>query len=67
MKTGNLNVSTRLGIGFAIVLSLSLISTTIGIWNMRQVAVATQQMMATPLAKERMVAEIEGTRYATTR
>jgi methyl-accepting chemotaxis protein len=67
MKIVNLKVSTRLGIRFATVLSLSVISTTIGKWNMRQVAVATQQMMETPLAKERMVAEIEGTRHGTTR
>ena len=57
MKIVNLKVGTRLGIGFAIVLALSVISTAIGIWNMRQVAVATQQMMETPLAKERIVSD----------
>src|SRR5665647_631817 len=57
MKIANLKVGTRLGIGFAIVLALSIISTATGIWNMRQVAVATQQMMETPLAKERIVSD----------
>ena len=57
MKIVNLKIGTRLGIGFAIVLALSVISTAIGIWNMRQVAVATQQMMETPLAKERIVSD----------
>src|SRR5665647_545380 len=57
MKIANLKVGTRLGIGFAIVLVLSIISTATGIWNMRQVAVATQQMMETPLAKERIVSD----------
>jgi methyl-accepting chemotaxis protein len=57
MKIVNLKIGTRLGIGFAIVLSLSIILTATGIWNMRQVAVATQQMMEKPLAKERIVAD----------
>lgn len=57
MKIANLKVGTRLGIGFAIVLVLATISTAIGIWNMRQVAMATQRMMATPLAKERTVSD----------
>ena len=57
MKITNLNVKTRLGIGFAIVLALAIVSTAIGIWNMRQVAMATQRMMETPLTKERAVAD----------
>ena len=57
MKIVNLKIGTRLGIGFAIVLFLAVISTAIGIWNMRQVAVATQQMMEKPLVKERMVSD----------
>jgi methyl-accepting chemotaxis protein len=57
MKMVNLKIGTRLGIGFAIVLSLAVILTVTGIWNMRQVAVATQEMMEKPLAKERMVSD----------
>jgi len=57
MKIVNLRVGTRLGIGFAVVLFLSIISTAIGIWNMRQIAASTQRMMETPLAKERMVSD----------
>ncbi|NMM10090.1 MAG: HAMP domain-containing protein, partial [Polaromonas sp.] len=57
MKIVNLKVATRLGIGFAIVLALSSISIGTGIWNMRQIAAATQQMMETPLAKERMASD----------
>ncbi|MDB5991612.1 MAG: methyl-accepting chemotaxis protein [Herbaspirillum sp.] len=57
MKIVNLKVGTRLGIGFAIVLFLSIVSTAIGIWNMRQIAASTQQMMETPLTKERMVSD----------
>jgi methyl-accepting chemotaxis protein len=57
MKISNLKIGTRLGFGFAIILSLSVISTTVGVWNIRKVAVATQHMMETPLAKERIVSD----------
>jgi methyl-accepting chemotaxis protein len=57
MKISHLNIGTRLGTGFALILSLAIISTAVGIWNMRKVAVATQQMMKTPLAKERIVSD----------
>ena len=57
MKIANLKVGTRLGIGFAIVLFLTIVSTAIGIWNLRQVALSTQQMMETPLTKERKVSD----------
>jgi methyl-accepting chemotaxis protein len=57
MKIVNLKVGTRLGIGFALVLFLSIVSTAIGIWNMRQIAASTQKMMETPLTKERLVSD----------
>ncbi|MDB5776666.1 MAG: methyl-accepting chemotaxis protein [Herbaspirillum sp.] len=57
MKIVNLKVGTRLGMGFAIVLFFSIVSTAIGIWNMRQIAASTQRMMGTPLAKERMMSD----------
>lgn len=57
MKIENLKVGTRLGIGFAVVLVMAVISTAIAIWNLRQVATATQRMMETPLTKERTVSD----------
>jgi methyl-accepting chemotaxis protein len=57
MKIVNLKVGTRMGIGFAIVLSLSVVSIATGIWNLRQVAMETQRMMESPLAKERIVSD----------
>jgi methyl-accepting chemotaxis protein len=57
MKIANLKVGTRMGIGFAIILALSVVSTVIGISNLRQVAMATQQMMEKPLVKERLVSD----------
>ncbi|MRW84162.1 HAMP domain-containing protein [Pseudoduganella sp. FT26W] len=57
MKISDLNIGTRLGIGFATVLIISAVTTSIGIWNLRQVAQATQKMMEQPLAKERIAAD----------
>jgi methyl-accepting chemotaxis protein len=57
MKITHLKIGTRLGFGFALILSLAIMSTSVGIWNMRKVAVATQQMLETPLAKERIVSD----------
>lgn len=57
MKIANLRVGTRMGIGFATILALSVVSTVIGISNLHQVAMATQQMTAEPLVKERLVSD----------
>jgi len=53
----NVRISTRLAIGFAIVLTLSVISTSFALINARRNAAATRQMMEKPLAKERLVAD----------
>ncbi|MES2104499.1 MAG: methyl-accepting chemotaxis protein [Pseudomonadota bacterium] len=53
----NVRISTRLAIGFAIVLILSLVSTSFALISARSNAAATRQMMEKPLAKERLVAD----------
>ena len=53
----NTRIGTRLGIGFTIVLALSILSTSIGLLNSRRAAEATRLMMDGPLAKERLVAD----------
>jgi methyl-accepting chemotaxis protein len=53
----NFRISTRLAAGFTIVLALSIVSTLIGMRELRAVSGATKQMMEIPLAKERMVAD----------
>lgn len=57
MKMMNLKIGTRLGIGFANVLALSVLLTAFALWNRRQVAEATQHMIENSLAKERMVSD----------
>jgi len=54
---GNMKIGKRLGLGFAIILALSVLIAVIGVWRLQSVAKATQAMMDVPLAKERMIGD----------
>ncbi len=56
-QLSNLRISSRLMIGFGIVLLLAILSTAIGLINAKRNADATRVMMEVPLAKERLVAD----------
>ncbi len=51
------SIGRQLGAGFGVVLLGAVIALVISIWSLKQVAQATQTMMAEPLAKERLVQE----------
>jgi methyl-accepting chemotaxis protein len=53
----NLRISTRLTFSFSIVLLLAIVSTSLALINGNSNAEATRQMMETPLAKERLIAD----------
>ena len=53
----SLRIGTRLALGFAVVLVLSIVLTALCLFNARSSAAATRTMMAEPLAKERLVAD----------
>ena len=53
----NLKIGTRLAAGFALVLSLTILMTILGVTQMQTVADSTREMMQLPLAKERMVSD----------
>jgi methyl-accepting chemotaxis protein len=53
----NLKIGTRLGMGFGLVLLLTILMTVIGIWRLHTVAGETRDMMQVPLAKERLVGD----------
>src|SRR5471030_5769 len=53
----NIRIGPRLAIGFAIVLSLSVVSTSCALLSARDNAEATKLMMEQPLAKERLVSD----------
>lgn len=57
MKITNLTIGSRLGIGFALVLSLTALMTGIGIWRLQDVGAASDYMAKEMLAKERLVQE----------
>jgi methyl-accepting chemotaxis protein len=57
MKLNNLRIGVRLGGGFGVVLLLLAVMMSVGLWRLSSLADATRAMMATPLAKERLVAE----------
>ncbi|WP_307721863.1 methyl-accepting chemotaxis protein [Massilia sp. HP4] len=53
----NLRIGSRLTLGFATILILSLAGTASALYTTRSSAAATQQMMQKPLTKERLVAD----------
>jgi methyl-accepting chemotaxis protein len=57
MKLANLKIRTRLLIGFASFLLISIAATGIGAWNMRSIALAAAQIVDKPLEKERLTSE----------
>ena len=54
----NIGIGSRLSIGFAIVLLMSIVSTSFALINARSNAQATTLMMEQPLAKERLVSDL---------
>ena len=57
MALKNLRIGSRLAIGFATILLLSLAGTGSALYTARTSAAATQMLMEQPLAKERLVAD----------
>jgi methyl-accepting chemotaxis protein len=56
-KLSDLSIGSRLALGFALILLMLIVNTTIGIYRLQAVSQATRQMMEVPLAKERMIAD----------
>ena len=56
----NMKIGQRLALGFAIVLSLSIVITVIGILKLNAVADAAEQMLDHPVKKERMISDWAG-------
>ena len=57
MKITNLKISTRLSLGFALLLTLMVVMTVVGILRLQQVGTSTQIMADTMLPKERLAQE----------
>ena len=52
-----LAIGSRLALGFALVLVLSLLTTIVGVWQLQTASTATQGVIEEPLAKERLIAD----------
>ncbi len=52
-----LAIGSRLALGFALVLVLSLVTTIVGVWQLQTASSATQGLIEAPLAKERLIAD----------
>ncbi|MBV7539112.1 MCP four helix bundle domain-containing protein [Duganella sp. sic0402] len=57
MKITDLSIGRRMALGFTIILAILVLNTGLGIYRLQGVANATRDMMAQPLAKERMVSD----------
>ena len=58
MRTfNNLSIGVRLAAGFALTLVMAVLIAGTGMWRLDQVATAARVTLATPLAKERLIAE----------
>ncbi|MFL6674864.1 MAG: methyl-accepting chemotaxis protein, partial [Massilia sp.] len=54
---GNVSIGKRLAFGFALILAMAVMIAAAGMWRLNHVASATEQMMAEPLTKERLISE----------
>jgi methyl-accepting chemotaxis protein len=63
----NITIGKRLGAGFALILAMTALIAAAGVWRLNEVAGATRDMMATPLAKERMITDWYSLNFASIR
>jgi methyl-accepting chemotaxis protein len=57
MKISDLSIGRRMALGFAVILAILILNTALGIYRLQGVAAATREMMAQPLAKERLISD----------
>jgi methyl-accepting chemotaxis protein len=63
----NIKIGRRLGIGFALILAMTVFIAVVGVWRLNDVAAATHAMMDRPLTKERLVTDWYGTNFGAIR
>jgi methyl-accepting chemotaxis protein len=63
----NANIGKKIAIVFAVVLVLSTVITGVGLWQLSKVTASTKELMALPLAKERLVSDWYRTIYGGSR
>ena len=63
----NIRIGRRLGLGFAVILAMTLLIAVAGISRMNDVAASTRDMMAAPLTKERLITDWYSLNFASIR
>ncbi|WP_371767643.1 methyl-accepting chemotaxis protein [Massilia sp.] len=63
----NMKIGRRLGLGFALILAMTVAIAAVGAWRLTEVANATKAMMAVPLTKERLITDWYSLNYASIR
>jgi methyl-accepting chemotaxis protein len=63
----NIKIGKRLGLGFALILAMTVLIAVAGIWRLNEVADSTRNMMAAPLTKERLITDWYSLNFASIR
>jgi methyl-accepting chemotaxis protein len=63
----NIKIGPRLGIGFALILAMTVFIAIVGVWRVNDVAQSTHAMMDKPLAKERLFTDWYGQNFGAIR
>ncbi|KAB8040250.1 methyl-accepting chemotaxis protein [Janthinobacterium aquaticum] len=63
----NIKIGKRLTIGFVLILAMTAVIATVGIWRLNDVAASTRAMMDAPLTKERLITDWYGLNFASIR
>jgi methyl-accepting chemotaxis protein len=63
----NMKIGRRLGLGFALILAMTVAIAAVGAWRLTEAANATKAMMAVPLTKERLITDWYSLNYASIR
>ena len=63
----NIKIGKRLGLGFSLILAMTVAVAVVGVWRLIEVAGSTRAMMDAPLAKERMITDWYSLNFASIR
>jgi methyl-accepting chemotaxis protein len=63
----NLNIGKKIAVVFSVVLLISIVITGVGLWQLNKMTASTKELMALPLAKERLVSDWYRTIYGGSR
>ncbi|MEW6369459.1 MAG: methyl-accepting chemotaxis protein [Pseudomonadota bacterium] len=63
----NIKIGKRLGLGFALILAMTVLIAGGGVWRLNEVADATRTMMSAPLTKERLITDWYSLNFASIR